>query len=346
MFAKLLGLFSSDMAIDLGTANALVYVKGKGIVLNEPSVVAFKTDSGNQVPIKFGQEAKLMLGKTPEGIKVVRPLKEGVIADFVGAEEMIKHFIRTVHKRNIFTGPLIIICVPSSSTPVERKAIQDAASLAGARDVFLIEEPMAAAIGASLPVTEPTGSMIVDIGGGTTEVAVISLGGIVYSNSTRVGGDTMDQAIIVYIRKKYNLLIGESTAEKIKKTIGAAIFEDGDDNPEMSMKGRDLIKGIPQEIVITRKEIAESLQEAVERIVEAVKQALELTPPELASDIVDKGIVMTGGGSLLYGIDKVLMASSGLPVSIVDNALDCVALGTGSALDAPEFFRHVLFKQT
>ena len=345
MFAKLFGYFSSDMAIDLGTANTLVYVKEKGVVLNEPSVVALISQNGQQIPYAFGNEAKLMLGRTPADITASRPLKDGVIADFKGAEEMIKHFIRAVHKRSTMTGPLIIICVPSGSTPVERRAIQDAAESAGAREVYLIEEPMAAAIGAGLPVTEPTGSMVVDIGGGTTEVAVLSLGGIVYAQSARVGGDTMDQAIVSYIRRYHNLLIGESTAEEIKKKIGAACVPDKGDGDEMSIKGRDLINGVPKEITLNRRQIAESLQEPVAQIVEAVKEALELTPPELSSDIVDKGIVMTGGGALLNDFDVVIRKATGLPVTIADDSLNCVALGTGLALEQPEKFKHVLFKQ-
>ncbi len=345
MFSKFFGMFSTDMAIDLGTANTLVYVKGEGIVLNEPSVVALINSQGTQVPYAFGNEAKMMLGRTPKDITASRPLKDGVIADFKGAEEMIKHFIRTVHNRKSFTGPLIVICVPSGSTPVERRAIQDAAESAGAREVFLIEEPMAAAIGAGLPVTEPTGSMIVDIGGGTTEIAVLSLGGIVHAQSTRVGGDTMDQAIISYIRKYHNLLIGESTAEEIKKTIGAACPPSKGDGEEMQIKGRDLINGVPKEIVLTTRQIAESLQEPVSQIIESVKEALEKTPPELSSDIVDKGIIMSGGGALLNDIDTVLRKATGLPVSVAPDALNCVANGTGIALENPKEFKHVLFKQ-
>ncbi len=345
MFSKLLGWFSTDMAIDLGTANTLVYVAGEGIVLNEPSVVALIDKGGTKIPYAFGHEAKLMLGRTPADIIATRPLKDGVIADFKGAEEMIKYFIRSVHKRKSFTGPMIVICVPSGSTPVERRAIQDAAESAGAREVFLIEEPMAAAIGAGLPVTEPTGSMIVDIGGGTTEVAVLSLGGIVYAGSARVGGDMMDQAIISYIRRYHNLLIGESTAEEIKKKIGAACAPAEGDGEEMQIKGRDLINGVPKEIVLSTRHIAESLQEPVSHIIEAVKNALELTPPELSSDIVDKGIIMTGGGSLLRDIALVLKKATGLPVSVADEPLTCVALGTGKALENPLKFKHVLFKQ-
>ena len=344
MFAKLLGMMSSDMAIDLGTANTLVYVRGQGIVLNEPSVVALLNENGSLVPYAFGNEAKLMLGRTPAKIEAKRPLSDGVIADFRSAEEMIKHFIHKVHRRRSFTGPLIIICVPSGSTPVERRAIQDAADRAGARDVFLIEEPMAAAIGAGLPVTEPTGSMIVDIGGGTTEVAVLSLGGIVYSRSARVGGDKMDEAIIAYIRRNHNLLIGETTAERIKKTIGAASLPEKGDGKSMEIKGRDLMNGIPKEMMLTEAQVADSLAEPVSQIVEAVKVALECTPPELSSDIVDKGIVLTGGGALLHNLDTVLSSATGLPVFIAEDPLSCVAMGSGKVLENPDMLRHVLFK--
>jgi rod shape-determining protein MreB len=343
--SKLLGLMSTDMAIDLGTANTLVYVKGKGVVLNEPSVVALIKDNGTYRPYAFGHEAKMMLGRTPADIEAKRPLKDGVIADFRSAEEMIKHFIRTVHNRRSFTGPMIVVCVPSGSTPVERRAIQEAAEAAGAREVFLIEEPMAAAIGAGLPVTEPRGSMIVDIGGGTTEVAVLSLGGIVYAISVRVGGDKMDEAIISYIRRNHNLLIGESTAEKIKKQIGVAYVDPSLEARTMEIKGRDLINGIPREIILSEKQIAESLVEPVSQIVQAVRVALECTPPELSSDIVDTGIVMTGGGSLLKGLDYVLSEATQLPVFVADQALSCVALGTGRVLEEFSRFKHVLFKQ-
>ncbi|MDF2964862.1 MAG: rod shape-determining protein [Rickettsiaceae bacterium] len=345
MFSKLFGFFSSDMAIDLGTANTLVYVKGKGIVLNEPSVVALIKENGTYKPYAFGHEAKMMLGRTPAEIDAKRPLKDGVIADFKSAEEMIKHFIRTVHDRRTFTGPLIVVCVPSGSTPVERRAIQEAAESAGAREVFLIEEPMAAAIGADLPVTEPTGSMIVDIGGGTTEVAVLSLGGIVYSRSVRVGGDKMDEAIISYIRRHHNLLIGESTAEKIKKQIGTAFIPSNEEGRMMEIKGRDLIHGVPKEMILSEHQIAESLIEPVSQIVEAVKTALECTPPELSSDIADKGIVMTGGGSLLRNLDYVLRDATKLPVFVAEQALSCVALGTGRVLEDFSRLKHVLFKQ-
>ena len=334
------------MAIDLGTANTLVYVPGKGVVLNEPSVVAIKHEDGVSVPYAFGNEAKLMLGRTPEKIEAKRPMKDGVIADFRTAEEMIKHFILKVNNRRSFTGPLIIICVPSGSTPVERRAIQEAAENAGAREVFLIEEPVAAAIGAGLPVTEPTGSMIVDIGGGTTEVAVLSLGGVVYSRSERVGGDKMDDAIISYIRRHHNLLIGETTAEKIKKEIGTACFPlDGTVGRHMDIKGRDLMNGVPKEIAFTEYQAAEALAEPVHQIIEAVKVALECTPPELAADIVDKGIVMTGGGSMLKHLDAVISSATGLPVFVVDDPLPCVALGTGKVLENMKEYRAVLFRQ-
>ncbi len=345
MLAKLLGWMSSDMAIDLGTANTLVYVKGKGIVLNEPSVVALINDRGVSVPYAFGNEAKLMVGRTPTKIDAVRPLKDGVIADFKVAEEMIKHFIFRVHNRRSFTGPLIIICVPSGSTPVERRAIQEAAERAGAREVFLIEEPMAAAIGAGLPVTEPTGSMIVDIGGGTTEVAVLSLGGIVYSRSVRVGGDKMDEALIHYIRRYHNLLIGETTAENIKKEIGAACAPDDGVGRTLTIKGRDLMNGVPKEITLTETQAAEALTEPINQIIEAVKVALESTPPELSSDLATKGIVLTGGGAMLHNLDKVLSKATNLPVLVADEPLNCVALGTGKVLENPEPHRHVLFKQ-
>jgi rod shape-determining protein MreB len=345
VFSRLLGLFSSDMAIDLGTANTLVYVKGKNIVLDEPSVVALIREKGSLRPYAFGHEAKMMLGRTPTNITAIRPLKDGVIADFKGAEEMIKHFIRKVHNRTTFTRPMIIICVPSGSTPVERRAIQDAAESAGAREVYLIEEPMAAAIGAGLPVTSPTGSMVVDIGGGTTEVGVLSLGGIVYACSVRVGGDKMDESITAYIRRTHNLLIGESTAEKIKKEIGSAKISEDSDSKKLEIKGRDLIKGIPKEIILSERQIAGSLEEPVSQIVSAVRNALELTPPELASDIVTRGIVLTGGGALLKNLDVVLQEATGLPVIVADQALSCVALGTGKVLENFDDLKHVLFKQ-
>lgn len=342
MFSRLLGMFSADMAIDLGTANTLVYVKGRGIVLNEPSVVATTEYKGKKQVLAVGDEAKMMLGRTPGNIEAIRPLRDGVIADFDVAEEMIKHFIRKVHNRGSFASPEVIICVPSGSTAVERRAIQESAESAGARRVYLIEEPMAAAIGAGLPVTEPTGSMVVDIGGGTTEVAVLSLGGIVYSRSVRVGGDKMDEAIIAYIRRNHNLLVGEASAERIKKDIGSACPPEDGEGRTMEIKGRDLMNGVPKELVISERQIAESLAEPVGAIVEAVKVALEHTKPELAADIVDKGIVLTGGGGLLTNLDYVLRASTGLPVSIADDPLSCVALGTGRCLEEMKVLRNVL----
>jgi rod shape-determining protein MreB len=338
----MLGMLSADMAIDLGTANTLVFVKGRGIVLNEPSVVAILEEKGKKKVLAVGEEAKQMLGRTPGYIQAIRPLRDGVIADFEIAEEMIKHFIRKVHNRRSFASPLIIVCVPSGSTAVERRAIQESAESAGARKVYLIEEPMAAAIGAGLPVTEPTGSMVVDIGGGTTEVAVLSLGGIVYARSVRVGGDKMDEAIIGYIRRNHNLLVGESSAERIKKEIGSACPPEDGEGRAMEIKGRDLMNGVPKEILITERQIAESLAEPVGAIIEAVKVALEHTAPELAADIVDKGIVLTGGGALLGNLDYVLRHATGLPVSIADDPLSCVVLGTGRTLEEMKKLRHVL----
>lgn len=333
---------SADMAIDLGTANTLVYVRGQGIVLNEPSVVAISLAHGRKQVLAVGDEAKMMLGRTPGNIIAIRPLRDGVIADFDVAEEMIKHFIRKVHNRRSFASPEMVICVPSGSTAVERRAIQESAESAGARRVELIEEPMAAAIGAGLPVTEPTGSMIVDIGGGTTEVAVISLGGIVYAQSVRVGGDKMDEAIISYIRRTHNLLVGESTAERVKKEIGSACPPEDGEGRQMSIKGRDLMNGVPKELIITERQVAESLAEPVGAIIDAVKGALEHTAPELAADIVDKGIVLTGGGALLSNIDYVLRYATGLAVSIADDPLSCVALGTGQALEEMKTLKGVL----
>jgi rod shape-determining protein MreB len=342
MFSRLLGKLSSDMAIDLGTANTLVYVKGQGIVLDEPSVVAISTVRGKKQVLAIGEEAKLMVGRTPGNIQAIRPLREGVIADFEIAEEMIKYFMHKVHKRRRFVSPRVIICVPSGSTAVERRAIQESAESAGARSVYLIEEPMAAAIGAGLPVTEPTGSMVVDIGGGTTEVAVLSLGGIVYARSVRVGGDKMDEAIISYIRRQHNLLIGEASAERIKKGVGSATIPLKGEGRTMEIKGRDLLNGIPKEIVISERQIAESLSEPITAIVEGVKLALENTAPELAADIVDRGIVLTGGGALLTNLDVLLREATGLPVIVAEDALSCVALGTGKALDLMNHHKNVL----
>lgn len=335
-------MFSADMGIDLGTANTLVCLKGGEIVLNEPSVVAITMVKGVKQVLAVGEEAKQMVGRTPGNIQAIRPLREGVIADFEIAEEMIKHFIHKVHNRRSFVSPQVVICVPSGSTAVERRAIQESAESAGARRVFLIEEPMAAAIGAGLPVTEPTGSMVVDIGGGTTEVAVLSLGGIVYARSVRIGGDSMDDAIIAYIRRHHNLLIGESTAERIKKEIGSAMAPDKGNGRVMQIKGRDMVNGIPKEIEMSERQVAQSLTEPVAGIIEAVKVALEHTPPELSSDIVDKGIVLTGGGSLLSNLDRVLREATGLPVSVAESPLTCVALGTGIALEQMKALKDVL----
>lgn len=342
MLSRIMGALSADMAIDLGTANTLVYVKGRDIVLNEPSVVAILESKGKKRVLAVGNEAKQMLGRTPGNIQAIRPLRDGVIADFEVAEEMIKEFIRKVHNRRGFYSPQIVVCVPSGSTAVERRAIQESAESAGARRVWLIEEPMAAAIGAGLPVTEPTGSMVVDIGGGTTEVAVLSLGGIVYSRSVRVGGDMMDEAIIGYIRRNHNLLVGESSAERIKKEIGSACPPEDGDGRTIEIKGRDLMNGVPKELVISERQIAESLAEPISAIIDAVKVALEHTAPELAADIVDKGIVLTGGGALLGNLDYVLRHATGLPVSIADDPLTCVVRGTGRALDDFKRLKGVL----
>ena len=342
MFNNLIGIWSSDMAIDLGTANTLVYVKNRGVVLNEPSVVAVLNQGGKSKVIAVGEEAKSMLGKTPGHIQAIRPMKDGVIADFVVTEEMIKHFIRKVHNRKTFANPRIIICVPTGSTPVERRAIHDSALAAGARKVSLIEEPMAAAIGAGLPVSEPRGSMIVDIGGGTSEIAVISLGGIVYSRSVRIGGDAMDIAFINYMRKRYNLLIGEASAEMIKKEVGIAISPKTGDGKTIDIKGRDLASGVPKEIELTQAQVAEALSEPIQTIIEGVKSALEDTPPELAADLVDMGVVLTGGGALLESMDEAIREATGLPVTIADEALSCVALGSGKALESESSFEPIL----
>ena len=342
MLSSLFGFLSADMAIDLGTANTLVYVKDRGIVLNEPSVVAIAETKGKKQVLAVGEEAKQMLGRTPSNISAIRPLRDGVIADFEVAEEMIKYFIRKVHNRRSFASPLVIICVPSGSTAVERRAIQDSAETAGARRVWLIEEPMAAAIGAGLPVTDPTGSMVVDIGGGTTEVAVLSLGGIVYCKGVRIGGNKMDEAIIGYIRRNHNLLVGESSAERIKEEIGSACPPESGEGATIEIKGRDLMNGVPKELLISERQIAESLAEPVSAIIDAVKVALEHTEPELAADIVDKGIVLTGGGALLGNIDYVLRHATGLPVSIADDPMSCVVLGTGRALEEMKRLKNIL----
>lgn len=344
MFKKLFSFLSSDMAIDLGTANTLVYVKDKGIILNEPSVVAITELKGKKQVLAIGNDAKQMLGRTPGNIQAIRPLREGVIADFEIAEEMIKHFIHKVHNRRSFVSPQVVICIPSGSTAVERRAIQESAEHAGAGKVYLIEEPMAAAIGAGLPVTEPTGSMVVDIGGGTTEVAILSLGGIVHARSVRIGGDSMDEAIINYIRRNHNLLVGESTAEKIKKEIGSACLPEKGNGSYIHVKGRDLVYGIPKELKMNEKQVAESLVEPISGIVQTVKLALENTPPELSADIVDKGIVLTGGGALLRNMDVVLRQATKLPVSIAEETLSCVALGTGQALEQIQQFKNTLIR--
>lgn len=339
-----LGLFSNDLAIDLGTANTLVYVKGKGIVLSEPSVVAVRTDNRykNKV-LAVGLEAKKMLGRTPGNIVAIRPMRDGVIADFEVAEAMLKHFIRKVHNRRTFVRPRIIIAVPSGITQVEKRAVKESAESAGAREVYLLEEPMAAAIGAGLPITEPTCSMVVDIGGGTTEVAVISLAGIVYSCSLRVAGDKMDAAISQYIKRKYNLLIGERTAEIIKTTIGNA-YPDAQNLETIEVKGRDLVSGIPKILAIDSEEIRVAISEQIDAIVETVKIALEQTPPELAADIVDSGIVLTGGGALLKNLDKLLREETGLPITVTDDPLSTVALGSGMALDSIDILRQVMIR--
>jgi rod shape-determining protein MreB len=330
---------SNDMAIDLGTANTLVYVRGKGIVLDEPSVVAIETINGIRRTKAVGNDAKLMMGKTPENIEAIRPLRDGVIADIDVAEGMIKEFIRKVAGGNPrpWSYPEIVICVPSGSTSVERRAIRDAALNAGARQVFLIEEPMAAAIGANMPVTEPVGSMVVDIGGGTTEVAVLSLRGLAYTSSVRVGGDKMDDAIVSYVRRHHNLLIGESTAERIKKDFGVARRPADGRGQTIQLKGRDLVNGVPKEIEIHQGMIADALAEPIGAIVEGVRQVLENIPPELAADIVDQGIVLTGGGALVADLDEVLMEETGLPVSVAEDPLTCVAMGTGRAMEDPAF---------
>jgi len=329
---SLLGFFSNDLAIDLGTANTLVYVKGKGIVLSEPSVVAVKKDvRGANKVLAVGLEAKKMLGRTPGNIVAIRPMKDGVIADFEVTEAMLRHFISKVHNSRRLVRPRIIICVPTGITQVEKRAVKESAQSAGAREVYLIEEPMAAAIGANLPITEPTSNMVVDIGGGTTEVAVISLSGIVYSKSVRVGGDKMDEAIAQYVKRKYNMLIGESTAEQIKIQAGSAHHSTS--VGEIEVKGRDLVTGIPQNILITADEVEKAISEQVDSIVQAVRIALEQTPPELAADIVDRGIVLTGGGALLRGLDQLLREETGLPIVLVDDPLSAVVLGSGKTLD-------------
>ncbi len=336
-----MGLFSGfvkDMGIDLGTANTLVYIKGRGIVAREPSVVAIQTNTKQVLAV--GEEAKKMIGRTPGNIVAIRPLKDGVIADFDVTKNMLKYFIKKATKRRTFFQPRVVVCVPSGVTEVEKRAVEEAAIHAGARDAYLIEEPMAAAIGAGLPVQEATGSMIVDIGGGTTEVAIISLGGIVTSKSIRVGGDELDESIVNFIKKEYSLMIGERTAEEVKITIGSA---DGNSEiSEMEIRGRDMITGLPKTINVSAKEIYEAMKEPIHSILEAIKSTLEKTPPELASDVMEQGIMLTGGGALLEGLDRLIIDETGMPVHIAEEPLDCVAKGTGKALDSIEILKKTL----
>lgn len=329
--------FSRDLGIDLGTANSLVYVKGKGVVLNEPSVVAIKRDSGEVLEV--GEAAKRMVGRTPGNIIAIRPLKDGVIADFDTTQKMLHKFILTAIKGRPFVSPLVVVCVPSGVTEVEKRAVYDATKSAGARDAAIVEEPMAAAIGAGLPVEEPTGNMIVDIGGGTTEVAIISLGGVVTHRSIRVGGDEIDEAIMAYIKRHYNLMIGERTAEETKKSIGSAYIQE--EEQRLDVRGRDLVTGLPKTLEITSTEVREALAEPVRAIIDAVKSTLERTPPELAADVMDRGIMMTGGGSLLKGLDKLISEETGMPVHIAEEPLACVAIGTGKILENPNLQRLV-----
>lgn len=334
MFKRLLGFFSNDLAIDLGTANTLIYVRNKGIVLDEPSVVAIKSTNvggGGKMVLAIGQDAKRMLGRTPGSIQAIRPMKDGVIADFNVTEYMLKYFIRKVQENKFFSSPRIIICVPCGSTQVERRAIQESATSAGAREVYLIEEPMAVAIGANLPVAEPTGSMVIDVGGGTTEVGIVSLGGMVYSNSLRVAGDSFDESIVNYVRRRHGLLIGDATAERVKQTIATAWSES--EHKEMEIKGRDISEGLSRSLVITSEEIYESINDSLEQIVRAIREALEKTPPELIADIGERGMVVAGGGALLRDIDRRLMQDTGLPVILAEDPLTCVVRGCGRALE-------------
>jgi len=344
MFGRLFGMFSNDLSIDLGTANTLVYVRNQGIILDEPSVVAIREEGrGNKSIAAVGMEAKRMLGRTPGNIVAIRPLKDGVIADFNITEKMLQYFIRKVHENRFFKpSPRVLVCVPCGATQVERRAIKVSAEGAGAREVHLIEEPMAAAIGAGLPVEQPGGSMVVDIGGGTTEVAILSLGNIVFAHSVRVGGDKIDEAIIAYMRRTHNLLIGEASAERIKKNIGIARKPEKSTGIKIEVRGRDLVNGVPKEITITEAQVAEAISDPVRQIVDGVKMALEQAPPELAADIVEKGIVMTGGGALLRDVDGVLRDATGLPISIAEDPLSCVALGTGRCLEELKTLRNVL----
>jgi rod shape-determining protein MreB and related proteins len=338
---SLLGMFSSDLAIDLGTANTLIYLKGHGIVCNEPSVVAVQNDAyGRRKVVAVGAEAKSMLGRTPESISAIRPVKEGVISDFEITEEMLRQLIRKVQTRRSLVRPRIIICVPHGITEVERRAVKESAESAGAREVYLIEEPMAAAIGAGLPVTEACGSLVLDIGGGTTEIAVISLKGIVYSRSLRVGGDKMDEAIVNFVKRRYNVLIGDRTAERIKIAIGS-VMPSGD-NLSIEVRGRDVVQGVPKTAIVSEEEIRDAVMEPINQIIDMVRMALEKTPPELSSDIVDRGITMTGGGSLIRGLDRLIAQEIGIPVALVDDPLSAVVLGSGAVLDQLDILKDVV----
>lgn len=345
LFDFILGKFSNDLAIDLGTANTLVYVRGKGIVLNEPSVVAVhKNAKGEKKVLAVGTEAKKMLGRTPGNIVAIRPMRDGVIADFDITEAMLRHFILSVHNRRALVRPRIIVSIPSGITQVERRAVRETVESAGAREIYLIEEPMAAAIGAGLPITEPISSMVVDIGGGTTEVAVISLAGIVYSKSVRVAGDKIDEEIVQYLKRKYSLLIGERSGEIIKTTLGNAYPDPNQETRKMEVRGRDLISGIPKIVEINSDEIREAINEPISLIVDAIKDALENAPPELAGDIVDRGIVLTGGGALLRNLDLLIRAETGLPITVADDPLSTVARGAGIALDQLDVLKEVTFQ--
>jgi len=345
LFDSIFGLFSNDLAIDLGTANTLIYVKGQGVVLNEPSVVAVSAGDGagaRRKVVAVGAEAKAMLGRTPGSITAIRPIKDGVIADFEITEEMLRQFIRKVHNRKTLVRPRIIICIPHGITEVERRAVRESAESAGAREVYLIEEPMAAAIGAGMPITEACGSMILDIGGGTTEIAIISLKGIVYSRSVRVGGDKMDEAISNYVKRRYNMLIGERTAEQIKIGIGSAMATG--ENLSMEVKGRDLVQGVPKAAVVTEEEIRDALMEPINQILEVIRVALEKTPPELSSDIVDRGIALAGGGAMLRNLEKLIAKETGLPAVLVDDPLSAVVIGSGAVLDQLDLLKDVVVK--
>ena len=342
MFGLFSGMMSYQMAIDLGTANTLAYVKGRGIVLNEPSVVAYQYQNGGKQVLAVGEAAKSMIGRTPDSIQVIRPMRDGVIADFDVAEEMIKYFIRKIYRRTTFLKPKVIICVPHGATAVEKRAIRQSVLSAGARNAGLIAEPIAAAVGAGIKISDPRGSMVVDIGGGTTEVAVLSLGDIVYANSIRVGGDKMDEALIAYLRRRHNLAIGESTAERVKKVLGTAKSPEEQSGQRLSIRGRDLTKGIPREFSMTQAQVAEALVGPLNEIRDAVMLALEQTPPDLAADISDSGIILTGGGALLGDLDVVLREQTGLAVTIAEEPLKCVAIGTGRSLDISKHLRHAI----